>query len=375
MLVNYEFPPLGGGAGNASYHIARELASLGHEITVLSSGFRGLPQNQTLEGFNIMRIPTIRRHADRCTVFEMVCFILSAIWHSGAVIRQARPQCCLVFFGIPGGPVGLWLKIRYNLPYVLSLRGGDVPGFLPSQLRHYHRLTAPCSHLVWRQASQVCANGEHLKSLAEAFDRKLSIKAISNGVDLERYHPRPADSPTSPPLRLLYVGRLSPQKGLEYLIEALTLIPGIQLHLDLVGDGPQRAELQARCRRLGLDERISFRGWLGKAELPQLYRQSNVFVMPSLDEGLSNALLEAMASGLPVIATSILSQEGLVDEGRNGFLVPAADPASLADRIVWFSLNPAGMTAMGQEARARVEASFSWKSAALACLNLMEETA
>jgi len=373
LLINYEFPPLGGGAGNASYFIARELVRLGHEITVMTSGFKGLPAAEERDGIRIVRIPVLRRRVDRCSVFEMSTYILSALAHSRAIMKSAQPQRCLVFFGIPGGPVGLWLKLWHGLPYVLSLRGGDVPRMMPGALGFYHRLTAPLSRLIWRSASQVCANGARLRELAISFEPSLAIESIPNGVDLGLEQ---AGSSAAQGLQLIFVGRLSPEKGLEHLFEAISLLQGahpeVDIRLTLAGDGPSRSNLEALAHQLKLQERITFKGWMAKGDLAQIYRPGTVCVHPSLDDGLPNAALEAMAAGIPLITTSVLAQEGLIEPGVEGFLVKPGDSQALAEAIAYFLDKPEAIIPMGQRARARVAQHFGWPTAAAAYARLLE---
>jgi len=366
LIINYEFPPLGGGAGNASYYIACELAKQGHEISVLTSGYKGLPASEIIKGVQILRIPVRRKHVDRCSIFEMCTFIFSALLNAHNIIRKVSPQKSLVFFGIPGGPVGLWLKVRYGIPYLLSLRGGDIPGFLPDQLRIYHSLTSLFSHMIWRNAASVCTNGEHLKQLAQEFEPGLKIESVSNGIDTGCFVPAKQNIRQKP--SLIFAGRLTKQKGLESLLEALSIIhdarPGSGIHLYLVGDGPRRAELEELAKHHNIEKMIIFKGWVPKDSLPEIYNQGDIFILPSLDEGIPNAVLEAMACGLPVISTSVLRKEGIVEEGITGFLIPPADPRTLAERILYLYEDPEQIKKMGHAARRHVEKHFSWQKAA-----------
>ncbi len=140
--------------------------------------------------------------------------------------------------------------------------------------------------------------------------------------------------------------------------------PVLPIHLDLVGDGPQRRELEILAQRLGIEELTSFKGWVSKEDLPDIYRHGNIFILPSIDEGLPNAVLEAMASGLPVIASSTLGNEGLIKNGVTGFLIPANNPSALAERIHYFMKDQAKIKKMGCAARKHVVNHFSWQQAA-----------
>jgi glycosyltransferase involved in cell wall biosynthesis len=334
LMVNYEFPPLGGGAGNATACIARELVKLGVEVTVLTSAFGDLPREEKDAGIRIYRTRVIRRRADRCTPVEMLTFLLSASVTALRRYREWKPDVSIAFFGIPSGPVAWLLKARHGVPYVVSLRGGDVPGFQPYELKTYHALTRPLIRFVWRRAAAVVANSEGLKTLARRTSPTLPIEVIPNGVDTELFHPRAESGQDRDDTHFLFVGRLTHQKGLDVLLKALaSLRPNHAFNLSIAGDGPLRSELETLASELGIAGRITFLGWYSRDKLPDLYRSADVFVLPSRDEGMPNVILEAMASGLPVIATRIAGNEDLIRHQENGYLLPPDDPSALASAL------------------------------------------
>jgi len=145
--------------------------------------------------------------------------------------------------------------------------------------------------------------------------------------------------PESAPL-IGVVARLTPQKGISYLLEALASLPSLSVppHGVIVGDGVLRAELEARRDRLGLAGRVHFLGH--RRDIALILGALDLFVLPSLYEGLSLALLEAMSAGVPVVATAVSGSEEIIVDGENGFLVPAADSAALAKRMYWVLTHP-----------------------------------
>ena len=131
--------------------------------------------------------------------------------------------------------------------------------------------------------------------------------------------------------RLLFVGRLVPAKGVLFLLETIARIDGAIL--DIAGDGPQRKFLETKAAALGIDNRVRFLGYQSQGQVRELLRQADVFVMGSFAEGLPVVLMEAMAAGVPVVATRIAGIPELVDDGQNGFLVPPGDPAVAATAV------------------------------------------
>ncbi len=371
LAVNYEYPPLGGGAGNATAHIGRELAALGADVTVMTSAFSGLPKYESFDGLTIRRVPVIRRRPDRCTPPEMMTFLGSALTAALRLSKHIRPEVTLAFFGIPSGPVGLALKKRYGVPFVVSLRGGDVPGFQPYDLALYHRLLGWAIRSVWRRAEAVVANSTGLKMLAEASASDVPIRMIPNGVDTDRFRPL-TENRNGGRVRLGFVGRLVYQKGLDVLLQALALLPvETDWRLEIVGDGDSRKHLETMAHDLDLYGKVHFAGWKERSELPGIYRQIDLFVLPSRDEGMPNVVLEAMASGLPVIASRVAGNEELVIEGQTGYLTPSEDPAALSRVLAESIGNTELRQQMGRAGRALVEARYTWRRVAEAYLELM----
>src|SRR4051812_23928341 len=161
LMINYEYPPVGGGGGNAMKNIAERLAAKGESVVVLTSHFRGLPRRSRESGVEILRVPTLRRKVDRCTPVEMVAFMAASILPALVVGLRLRPDVCCAFFGVPSGPVALLMRWLLRIPYVVSLRGGDVPGFLGAEMAPLHRLSKPLILAVWRNAAGIVSNGEH----------------------------------------------------------------------------------------------------------------------------------------------------------------------------------------------------------------------
>jgi glycosyltransferase involved in cell wall biosynthesis len=375
LLINYEYPPIGGGAGNATAHLAREFAGKGLEVTVLTAAWSTLPRIERTDGVTIRRVPVLRRHMDRCTPFEMATFLGSGLIAAGAVHRNTRPDVSIAFFGIPSGPIGLAMKILYGVPYIVSLRGGDVPGFQPYDLASYHRALGGTIRCLWRRAGAVVANSEGLRELAENAAADVPVLVIPNGVDSSRFSPARRHSPEGP-VRIGVAGRIVFQKGVDVLLNALSRMPSCaQVFLEVIGDGPARPALERLARGLGLDDRVRFVGWKTPPEMPGLYRQLDAFVLPSRDEGMPNVVLEAMATGLPVVATRIAGNEELVIQGETGFLVPPEDSDTLATTLTTLVPDPSLREHMGAAGRALVEERYTWARVAERYLDVMKRVA
>jgi len=370
LILNSEYPPIGGGAANASAHIARELVKMGEQVTVLTVRYKNLPHSEDEMGVRVIRLPGLRRKADRSTAFEQTVFMLCAALLGLPLVLRLRPQIALSFFGVPSGAAAWFWSFFLPFPYIVCLRGGDVPGFRPYDFAGYHRLLGPLLRKVWRRAAAVVANSQGLRNLAQAFDPRVDIQVIPNGVDLERFK---AASRDWEPAQLLFVGRIVYQKGLDLLFNALGSLQNKAWQLTLVGDGPRVERLKEQAKNLKIADRLKFAGWQSREQLAEYYGEANLFVYPSRHEGMPNAVLEAMASGLPVLASRIAGNEELVTDDQTGTLVPPEDVAALRTALEKILPDVEGRRRMGAAARKRVEENYSWQRVAKEYLQLIHK--
>lgn len=375
LLINYEYPPIGAGAATATQAIANNLVGLGHQVTVLTAGYRDLPKIRMEAGVLVRRVRCFRRHADRSSVLEMASFVLSALFSLGFVVPADRPDRAIAFFSIPCGPVALAARAFFGLPYVISLRGGDVPGLTP-EVSRIHDFLRPLRRAVLKHAIAIVANADGLRKLAEASD-PFRVSVIPNGVDTEFFHPATEFAKAGPePFRIVFTGRFQGQKNIPLLLEqcaALHEQSPVPFELHLVGDGPLRAQLQAQADRLGLSGRIVWHGWTPREELRAIYQHSHCFVNPSFYEGMPNAVLEAMACALPVVATDIPGNDALVLSGETGYLFDLHQPDALLGAIKMLMADPALCSQLGLNGRERVVSKFSWRNVAQGYLELVEQ--
>ena len=371
LLINYEYPPLGGGAANATMFLGHALADAGHEVTVLTSGAAGLAALETARGVRVVRLPALRRARHGSNTIEMGAFLACALARAKSVATQSGAQGVVAFFSLPCGPVAWRLGASLGLPYVVSLRGGDVPGF-DAAVAWVHRLATPLRRTVLRGARAVIANSASLGALAERAD-PIRVQVIPNGVDTELF--APATTPgraAGGPLRVVFVGRLTAQKNVELLLRELAGLGSAPARLDIVGDGPERSRLQALASRLGLADRVAWHGWRDKREIAGIHRDCDCLVNPSRFEGMPNAVLEAMAAGLPVVASDIGGNNELVRDGDTGYLFPLERDGALGERIARLAGDPARRRAMGERAREVAVRSHSWARAAEAYMALLQ---
>lgn len=198
------------------------------------------------------------------------------------------------------------------------------------------------------------------------------LRIIHCGVQ-PAYYDRPAPAVQDARLRLIFVGRLTPIKGLRVLLEAFgkALEQRPELHLTLVGDGDDRAYLERLAAPLG--EAVHFAGYQSQQGVAEAMAAADIFVLPSFAEGVPVVLMEAMASARPVISSLVAGIPELVEDGVSGYLVPPGDAATLAARIVRLAADPDARAAMGQAGRAKVAEAFDIRVEAARIARLFAE--
>jgi glycosyltransferase involved in cell wall biosynthesis len=160
---------------------------------------------------------------------------------------------------------------------------------------------------------------------------------------------------------------------LDLLIKALSEIQDLPWELSIIGDGSYKNQLHQLVDTQKLNDRVRFYGWCKQAELLPILAQAHIFVNPSRHEGMPNAVLEAMASGLPIIATRIAGNEDLVINGKNGFLIESENVIELKKALQTLLTNKPLRLQMGDESRAIVENKFSWSHSGEAYFTLLNE--
>jgi glycosyltransferase involved in cell wall biosynthesis len=245
-------------------------------------------------------------------------------------------------------------------------------------LTHFHHFEAvnnfrellfkPFHHLLERKAyriSTLVLTGS--KASASSLERNFGVpgskvRVIHLGVDVSVFHATPSvRSPNS--VQILFVGGHEARKGVDTLIHAVAhlLKEGLSIHLVTVGDGPEMRALRGLSEKLGVSKDIEFLGYLpdpGDAVLPRIYAESDLFVLPSRQEGFGFVLLEAMASGTPIIATNTSAIPEVVDGA--GILCPPDDVEALMAAIRDLTKNPVKRAELARQGRSRVESLFTW---------------
>jgi len=361
LMLNYEFPPIGGGAANAHLCLLRQYADKSDlRVHVLTSApAPGTVTEKFSEHITIYKVGVHKKTLHFWRKAEVIEWLVKAKIHYRRLLHENDYDLAHAFFGFPTG----WLCYRSakKLPYIISLRGSDVPG-RHARLKLDYKILGPAFRGIWKKAAALVACSEGLKVRALRFLPSVSIEVIPNGVDLDSFCPAET-ARKSDALRLLTVGRLSVTKRVQMLIDAVEILhrDGRKLHLTIVGGGQAEQELREIVSTRDLGEVIEMAGRVRAENMPQLYRDNDVFVSASMQEGMSNAMLEAMASGLPIVTTRCEGVEELIAD--NGMVVEQANAQSIAEAVETLAGDQERYSRMRTAARKQAE-KFTWRNSA-----------
>ena len=347
------FPPMWlGGTEIATWNIARHLTERRHDVHVVTLLDRGLPKESVEDGFHIHRIAL-----GKVRWLEAVWFWLRMFW----LLRRMNPDVVHIQSINPFAIPAVLARKFLRKPYVVCGRGSDV--YLP--WRRF-RFKKPISSLLLKNASIVIALTEDMRrAMRKICDRDIIV--VPNGIDLEQFENLSRKRARSElqieeqEKVILFVGKLLPVKGVQYLIQAMDIIRRREAdaRLLLVGDGDQRDCLRSLVKQLNLGKHVTFVGWVSNEKVPKYMAASDVFVLPSLSEGFALVILEAMASGLPIVATRVGGLPDIVKERRNGFLVEPRSPMEIAEKILLLSADGELRRRFSRNNKRKVKA-YSW---------------
>lgn len=361
LILNYEYPPLGGGAANALYYLLKEFGSAGGvEVDLVTSSANGREEiSLVADGIRVHKLAIKKASRHYWTQREILGYWLKATPYINKLMSANHYDICHAFFALPCGAMAF--RLRKKMPYMVSLRGSDVPGF-NKRLDWMAGLMRPVFKRVLRSAASVQANSEGLRQLAFETTADADIEIIHNGVDCRQFIPDGNRAKVFEH-RIICVSRLIGRKGIDDLITALPKIKAElgPVKLTIVGDGNMKESLLTLAESMGVADDIRWLGYVDHDDLPAIYAQADLFVLPSYFEGMSNALLEAMASGLPVVVTNTGGTDELVD--GNGLVFEAGDQAGLARAVTEILSEEKKRQAFSLRSRENA-VKFSWENVA-----------
>jgi len=357
LLLNYEFPPLGGGGSPVSYEIAEGLSSsYGADIDVVTMGYKGLPSyEEVAPNLHVHRVRCLRKRKEISQPWEQLTYLVSAYFKTRSLLKSQKYDACHCHFIIPTGVLAWIFKKQFNLNYIISVHGSDVPGYNPDRFKLLHKFTRPFLKRICDEATYVVALSQYLKGLilenisTYAADK---LVVIPNGIDPNKFIPLEKER------IILSTGRLLPRKGFQYLIQAVS-DEDIGYEVHIAGDGPMMDELQDLASKS--KTKIVFHGWIDNKsnEYKELLGKAAIYSLVSEKENASIALLEAMSAGCAVITSDVSGCPETV--GDAGIVIKSKDTNLLKNAIRELRNNPNTMDKLQRIARVRVQEEYGWE--------------
>jgi glycosyltransferase involved in cell wall biosynthesis len=345
IIVNLFPPKWIGGTEIATEYMAEHLARRGHEVHIITSLDDDLSEESFEKGFHIHRLPVIQIRTIGLIFFWADLY---------RTIKKLDPDLVhsqSLIFAVPA----LISKKVLKIPYVVWGQGLDV------YFRNWFMQLV--SWTIIKNADSVIALTKDMKRvLQEIYSR--DIEVVPNGIDIEDYQNRPYEHEReSPEARIVFVGRLDPVKNLPSLLRAMKIVCEVlpDAKLIIVGDGEEREDLESLSDSLGIRDRVDFVGRTPHENIPDYLSQADIFVLPSVSEGFPVVILEAMACGLPIVATRVGGVPDIIEDGVNGCLVESGDFLGLAKKILFLLKNPLLKNLLSKNNRIKVQG-YTWKN-------------
>ena len=419
LFLNYEYPPLGGGAGNATSYLLKEFAKISDlEVELITSSIdKQYHLEKVGENILIHRLPIGKNQKNLHfqSQKDLIIYFCKAYWFSQKILKESTsPHQChdknndsnnikqnnntnglhwcrgkfdmtLAFFSVPCGFLAWILKKQFKVPYVVSLRGADVPGF-SERFTWLYKIISPLIKKIWKESACVIAASQGLKDLALKTSPLQKMEIIPNGIDTRQFRPSLIQIEVRPRLevgprlnrldifQILCVTRITPRKNIRYLIEAVNQLckKYTNLNLQIVGEGDEKGNLEKLAKELGIEKQINFAGLIPHEKLPAYYQSACVYVLPSQNEGMSNSMLEALSSGLPLLATDTGGTKELVEDGVNGFIIKMKNSEDIAEKLEILIKDEELRKKMGQKSREKAEG-MNWESVAQKYVSMIND--
>ena len=319
-MLNYEFPPLGGGASPVSYEIAKGYVKLGHKVDVVTMGFKGLPNFEIKDGIKIYRVKCLRSKKEICYPHEMLTYIISAKLFLKNHLKNNKYDINHTHFIIPTGIVSLWAKKFFGLPYIITSHGSDVLGYNKRFNKLYPLLKGIWKKII-KEAKVVVTPSKFLEDKIKELTLNGKIIIIPNGIDITKFKPLKKKN------RILVVSRLFVNKGVQDILDALNddklkqILRKKKWEIDIVGDGPYKQFLENKVKENGLNDLVKFQGWVDNSskKMKLLYGQSKIFISASYFESFGLNILEAISAGCDLIVSDLNSHKSIINKRKNYF--------------------------------------------------------
>ncbi|MFN8255378.1 MAG: glycosyltransferase family 4 protein [Bacteroidales bacterium] len=360
-MLNNEYPPLGGGTGTVNQAILQGFVQhLDIKIDLITTTIDKEKKVTLLsDNVRIFFLPLGIKNIHHASNSELIKYAIKAFFLAFQLNKKEKYDFSMAWSTLPAGFVSWLLKKTLRLSYIIRVGGPDIPGFEERYTKIY-KLLGLVIRKSWKNAEFIIAKCNTEMVMINSFQPNLKTGLIYNGVNTNLFYP--VQKKVNTPLRMICPARLIKRKGQDLLIKALSNLKnnGIILQLDLVGEGDEKENFIKLAKELSVNELINFKGYIPRENMPETYHGADFFVLPSYNEGMSNALLEAMACGLTPVVTDVGGTRELVKNGENGFVFSPGDLMGLTSILSEIAKNPEILGRMGSKS-AEMASRLDWK--------------
>jgi L-malate glycosyltransferase len=377
LLLNYEFPPVGGGAGNATYYLLKQYAEnkdLKIDL-ITSSQDSDKEMIDFADNITIHRLPVGLNNKDLNfgSIKLLITYSLKSFFYSIDLIKKNNYDLIHAFFGTPCGFIAMIYKFLFGLPYLVSLRGADVPGY-KKRFKYLDKFIFSWlnKYFIWKQAEKVIANSKDLKKLALKTSPNQKISVIPNGIDTKTFCPNWEKNMGTIKITPGWT-RLEKRKGIDLLLEAVAKLDEKDIEVIIPGTGKELNNLKKLTENLNITNQVEFLE-LGentqenRKKVAKTLSDCHILCLPSDNEGMSNAVLEGMACGLLLLLTDVGGTQELLESCKNGYLIDR-NISDILKKINQLKNNQEKLIQMGKANRQKA-LKFSWQSVAESYLRI-----
>jgi glycosyltransferase involved in cell wall biosynthesis len=364
-MLNYEYPPLGGGAAPATRELALSLSEYhAVSIDVVTMGFEGLPKCEDDNGVTVHRVPCLRSSKPSSNMIEMGSYLPTAIYRSIKLLRENEYDIIHSHFILPTGIIGAIINSVSDSPHVITSHGSDVPNYNPDDYKIPHKFLSPVSKKILQNTNTVVTPSKYLQNLIyDSFD----IDSLNSCVIPYGFYPDKIKPREKYRNNILLASRLLKRKGFQRVLEAVGRID-TELTVRIAGEGSYKERLTEIAE--SIEHEVEFLGWLEGDELFEEYSRSEIFVLPSTSDNYPVSIMEAMAGGNAVVTAQDSGCAEVV--GDTGVLVDPEDTEQIKEAIDSLLNDEERRRTLQHAARSRIEEELSWKSISAQHVELYE---
>lgn len=365
------------------YELSKRLYANGLKVVVLAPHHQSAKKFEMMDGMKIYRfpyfwpakyqilayeggiIPNIRR--SNLAKIQVPLLVLSELYYTFKIMRKEKIDIIHSHWIIPSGLIGGAMRKIFKKPHITTAHAGDVFTIRRS------KILSIVGSFVFKNSDYVTANSKYTKEVIISIEGRIknNVEIVPMGVDISRFNPKKASdlgNLFTAKYQILSVGRLVEKKGIKHLIMAMKYVVKVFPDAKLIigGSGPEKDILEDISERCGLNEKVIFVGYIKNSDLPKYYASSDIFVLTSIEteagdtEGLGVVLLEAMASGTPVIGSEMGGITDIIEDGETGLLAKPGNPEDIADKIIRLLRDERERERLSENGLKVVKEKFSW---------------